>query len=159
MLNCVGVRELRAKPRRRARTVKDQGKKPISNATINRSVVEPLRKLFIRSRTIWRRQFPREPIWRQHRLKEPPERVREPRGDAAKALSAALRPEWRNVNWEAKSITTIGKGGRTVTTPITPHGSRGAPSSSPPGSLGSRSLPAGMSEGSKQHASRRDRHG
>lgn len=125
---------------RRLHTVKGRGKKAVSNATINRSAVEPLRKLFIRARTIWRYQFPREPIWRQHRLKEPPERVRELHGSEADALSGALRPdyepwfrfasatglrlaetllEWSNVNWEARTITTIGKGGRTVSTPIT----------------------------------------
>jgi integrase len=127
---------------RRSHTVKGRGKKALSNATINRSAVEPLRKLFIRARTIWRYQFPREPIWRQHRLKEPPERVRELHGSEANALSAAQRPdyepwfrfasatalrlaetllEWRNVNWDARIITTIGKGGKIISTPITPE--------------------------------------
>ena len=127
---------------RRSHTVKGRGEKLLTPATINRSVVEPLRKLFIRARTIWRYQFPREPIWRRHRLKEPPERVRELHGDEAQALSTALRPdyepwfrfasatglrlaetllEWRNVNWDARTIATTGKGGRPVSTPITPE--------------------------------------
>ena len=112
----------------------------VSPSTVNRSVVEPLRKLFIWARTIRRYQFPHEPIWKHHRLKEPPERVRELHGSEEKALSTALRPDyepwfrfasttglrlaetllkWENVNWAAKSITTIGKGNRVITTPIT----------------------------------------
>jgi hypothetical protein len=46
---------------RRQHTVKGRGKKPVSNATVNRSVVEPLRKLFIRAKTVWRYSFPRDP--------------------------------------------------------------------------------------------------
>ena len=126
---------------RRKQTVKGRGKKTVSPATVNRSVVEPLRKLFIRARTIWRCQFPREPIWRQHRLKEPLEHVRELHASEEAALTGALRPDyepwfwfasatglrlaetlikWENVNWEAKRITTTGKGGKPVGTAITP---------------------------------------
>ncbi len=118
---------------RRQHTVKGRGLKPVSNATVNRSVVEPLRKLFIHAKTVWRYQFPREPLWRKHRLKEPPERVRELHAGEADALAGALRPDfepwfrfasatglrlaetlikWDMVNWEAGSIVTTGKGGR-----------------------------------------------
>ena len=55
---------------RRGHTVKGRGKKALALATVNRSVVEPLRKLFIRARVVWRYQFPREPLWRTHRLKK-----------------------------------------------------------------------------------------
>ena len=127
---------------RRQHTVKGRGKKArSSNATVNRCVVEPLRKLFIRAKTVWRYKFPREPLWRKHRLKEPPERVRELHEGEADALAGALRPDfapwfrfasatglrlaetlirWEHVNWEAKTIVTIGKGGRLVSTPLTP---------------------------------------
>ena len=109
-------------------------------ATVNRSVVEPLRKLFIRARVVWRYQFSREPIWRNHRLKEPAERVRELHASEAEALDSALRQDfepwfkfasatglrlaetlltWDCVNWEARTIVTTGKGGRTVATPLT----------------------------------------
>jgi len=105
----------------------------IAPATVNRSVVEPLRKLFIRARMVWRYQFPREPLWRTHRLKEPVERVRELHANEAAALSSALRPDFEPwfkfasaaglrlaetlitrdcVNWEARTIVTTGKGGR-----------------------------------------------
>jgi integrase len=113
---------------------------PIAPATVNRSVVEPLRKLFIRARVVWRYSFPREPLWRNHRLKEPTERVRELHASESAALNGALRQDfepwfkfasatglrlaetlitWDCVNWEARTIVTTGKGGRHVSTPIT----------------------------------------
>lgn len=125
---------------RRQHTVNGRGKKTIANATVNRSVVEPLRKLFIRARTVWRYQFPREPIWKQYRLKEPPERVRELHAHEADALEAALRSDfepwfrfasatglrlaetlikWEHVNWEAGMVRLSGKRGLPVSTPIT----------------------------------------
>jgi integrase len=125
---------------RRRHTVKGRGQKSISNATVNRSVVEPLRKLFIRARTVWRYQFPLEPIWKQHRLKEPPERVRELHADESMALNKALRQDyepwfqfasatglrlaetllrWEHVNWDARMIRRTGKRGLPVQTPIT----------------------------------------
>jgi hypothetical protein len=79
---------------RRGHTVKGKGKKALSPATVNRSVVEPLRKLFIRARVVWRYQFPREPLWRTHRLKEPVERVRELHASEAAALDGAMRQDF-----------------------------------------------------------------
>jgi integrase len=114
--------------------------RPIAPATVNRSVVEPLRKLFIRARVVWRYSFPREPLWRNHRLKEPTERVRELHASESAALDGALRSDfepwfrfasatglrlaetlitWDCVNWEARAIATTGKGGRMVRTPLT----------------------------------------
>jgi integrase len=114
--------------------------RPIAPATVNRSVVEPLRKLFIRARVVWRYSFPLEPLWRNHRLKEPVERVRELHASESAALDGALRQDfepwfkfasatglrlaetlitWDCVNWEARTIATTGKGGRAVRTPLT----------------------------------------
>jgi hypothetical protein len=94
----------------------------------------------MRAKTVWRYQFPREPLWRNHRLKEPMERMRELHAGEADAPAGALRPDFEpwfrfasatglrlaetlirseNVNWAAKTIVTIGKGGRTVSTPVT----------------------------------------
>jgi hypothetical protein len=121
---------------RRSQTVKGKGKKALAPATVNRSVVEPLRK-FIRAKTVWRHSFPREPLWRTHRLKEPVERVRELHASEAEGLDGALRSDfepwfkfasatglrlaetlisWDCVNWEARTIATRGKAGR-----IGPH--------------------------------------
>lgn len=125
---------------RRGHTAKGRGKKALAPATVNRSVVEPLRKLFIRARVVWRYQFRGEPLWKTHRLKEPVERVRELHASEAVALDAALRQDfqpwfrfasatglrlaetlitWDCVNWEARTIVTRGKGGRPVSTPVT----------------------------------------
>lgn len=133
---------------RRGHTVK--GRKPtkanpvqvIAPATVNRSTTELLKALFTRARKTWRFVFPYEPNWRDHMLKEPEERVRELDTHEAVALDSNIREDyalwfqfarltglrqaetlitWSAVNMSAKRITTIGKGGLKVTTPITPQ--------------------------------------
>ncbi len=112
----------------------------VAPATVNRSTTAVLKKLFTRAK-VWRYQFPCEPSWRSHWLKEPEGRVRELHAAEETALGEAMRGDyapwiefalltglrraetlicWSNVNWAAKTIATTGKGGRTVTTPITP---------------------------------------
>jgi integrase len=113
----------------------------VAPATVNRSVTAVLKKLFTRAKVAWRYQFPREPNWRTHWLKEPQGRVRELHASEETALFEAMRGDyapwvqfalltglrraetlitWDKVNWQAGSITTIGKGRRLVSTPITP---------------------------------------
>ena len=113
----------------------------VANATVNRSATAVLKKLFMRAKRTWRYTFPLEPNWRDHWLKEPEGRVRELQAAEEAALNEAMRGDygpwiefalltglrraetlirWSNVNWEAEQIVTVGKGGRTVTTPITP---------------------------------------
>jgi integrase len=113
----------------------------VGPATVNRSVTHRLCMLLTRARKIWRVALPREPDWAFHRLPEPEGRVRELSAEEETRLFAALREDyvpwitfalltalrleetiirWANVNREAKQITTIGKGGRPVSTPITP---------------------------------------
>lgn len=112
----------------------------IAPATVNRSTIDLLKKIFNRAKRVWRYGFPAEPSWNDHRLDEPKERVRELDADEGDALDEAVRDDyalwlefarltglrrqetlirWSNVNWFAKKITTIGKGGREVSTPIT----------------------------------------
>lgn len=127
--------------RRRKKPRKDDPPAPlISNATVNRSTTEVLKKLFTRART-WGARFPREPKWRDHRLEEPQERVRELVGDERNRLEEATRDDyapffafvhasglrlrecllkWSEVDWGARQIRKKGKGGRLVTAPITP---------------------------------------
>ena len=114
--------------------------KLIAPRTVNASIVL-LKSIFTRAERTWRYSFPFKPIWRDHMLKQPQERVRELDQDEGEALDAAVRDDyalwfefarltglrrnetlirWKNVNIFAKRITTIGKGGKTVTTPITP---------------------------------------
>lgn len=112
----------------------------IAPATVNRSTLLPLRALFGRAQRVWRYQLPHEPIWRDHMLAEPEERVRELSDHEATALDLAIRPDyepwlsfarltglrldetlirWSNVNWEAGLIVTTGKNGKIAKAHIT----------------------------------------
>ncbi len=112
----------------------------IAPATVNRSTTEVLAKIFTRAKRTWRYAFPLEPNWRDHALKEPEERIRELHEGEGEALSEAVRDDyapwlefcrltglrhqetiirWSDVNWSAKTISTVGKGAHLVTTPIT----------------------------------------
>jgi integrase len=111
----------------------------ISNATVNRSTTEVLKKLYTRAKA-WGLRFDREPNWKAHWLAEPQERVRELVGDEDQRLSAATREDyrpffdfarasglrlrecllqWSEVDWDARQIRKPGKGGKLVTVPIT----------------------------------------
>lgn len=122
------------------RNDKDPADAPlISNATVNRSTTEVLKKLFTRAKA-WGVRFDREPDWKAHWLPEAQERVRELVGDEAERLEAATRSDygpffafarasglrlrecllkWSEVDWDARQIRKAGKGGKLVTAPIT----------------------------------------
>ena len=111
----------------------------VTNATVNRSVCEPLRGLLKRARKTWK-QDTAEIEWKQHFLKEAQERVREAtqdeeerllasiRGDYAPALRFALlsgcrRAEivglrWMAVDFFNRVITIKGKGDKTRVIPM-----------------------------------------
>lgn len=112
----------------------------ISSATVNRSTTEVLQKLFTRAKRKWGASFDNEPDWREHMLPETEEHVRELRDDEASKLTLATRQDygpffafarasglrlrecllkWSEIDWGARVITKRGKGGRTVTAPIT----------------------------------------
>lgn len=132
-----GHRVIRAKKRKD----KDPTDAPlISNATVNRSTTEVLKKLFTRAKA-WGVRFDREPNWKAHWLPEPQERVRELVGDEGERLEAATRADygpffnfartsglrlrecllrWPEVDWDARQIRKPGKGGKLVVVPITP---------------------------------------
>lgn len=113
---------------------------PVSHATVNRTITEPLRRLCARARKAWGVHFEREPNWSAHMLAEPQERVRELQAGESAAFTAATREDykpffafarasglrlrecflrWSEVDWDAGQITKPGKGQRRVTTPIT----------------------------------------
>ena len=125
---------------RRGHRVERGGKRGalIGPFTVN-DQTEMLKKLFTRAKT-WGVRFDREPVWRDHWLREPQERVRELVGDEAARLYEATRADytpflafahatglrlnecllvWNEVHWEARQIRKIGKGGKLVTAPIT----------------------------------------
>jgi integrase len=110
----------------------------ISPFTVN-ATTKQLRKLFIRAK-LWGVRFQQEPRWRNHILKEPQERVRELAEHEAEQLAAVTRDDfapffafartsafrlkecllrWAEVDWSARQIRKLGKGGRLVTVPIT----------------------------------------
>lgn len=112
----------------------------LSNATVNRSCTILLKAIFNHAATLGH-HFPRPPQWKKHMLKEPKERVRELDTHEAIALDKSVRDDyalwfefarvtglrrketlikWSAVNVFAKRITTRGKQGKEVHTPITP---------------------------------------
>ena len=111
----------------------------ISPHTVNH-LTEQLRKLFTRAK-LWGVRFEHEPRWTKHLLAVPPERVRELSDDEAERLEAATRADyapffafarasglrltecllrWSEVDWSARQIVKLGKGGARITVPITP---------------------------------------
>ena len=112
----------------------------VTNATVNRTVTEPLKRLFKRAQ-LWGVRFDREPEWKRLILPEPQERVRELDSCESDQLNAAMRADyepffafacatglrlrecilrWDEVDWRARQIVKTGKGGKRVTIPITP---------------------------------------
>lgn len=126
---------------RRGHHVKDDSKRPlVQPATVNRTTVDLLRKLFTRARKKWGQRFDHEPDWKEHRLKERGERVRELKADEEArvhevltdgyrdlwrfALASGLRLaecflRWDQIDWRAKTITVTQKGSRPHTIPLT----------------------------------------
>jgi integrase len=120
---------------RRGHRVRD---KLVSPFTVN-ATTKQVRKLFVRAK-LWGVRFNHEPRWSQHLLKEPQERVRKLAEHEAARLDAVIRDDlspffafarasglrlhecllrWDEVKWGVRQIIKPGKGGKTVTVPIT----------------------------------------
>jgi integrase len=123
--------------------VKDKSGKGVplvSAATVNRSTTQVLQKLFTRGKKAWGLRFEHEPNWRQHRLRESEERVRELKVEEGQRIDLSTRADytpffdfarasglrlsecllrWSEVDWSAGQIRKLGKGGKTVVAPIT----------------------------------------
>lgn len=111
----------------------------VSNATVNRTVTELLRRLFIRARDQWEQDVPRIE-WKKLMLPEPKERIKslktheEPklmemmRDDYLPAIQFALKSGFRkhevvnlkktDIDWGNRTISVIGKGGKADTIPL-----------------------------------------
>ena len=110
----------------------------VSPFTVN-ATVEQLRKLFTRAK-LWTVRFDHEPRWVKYLLPVPAERVRELSDAEAERLEQHIRADyapifafaratglrlsecllrWDEVDWSAKQIRTLGKGGKMVTAHIT----------------------------------------
>lgn len=123
-----------------ARAVARRRGEGVSNATVNRSVTQPMRAILRRAGKTWK-QTVADIDWKDHFLPEPQERVREAtvdeeaklmasiRGDYAPALRFAIltgcrRAEivglhWRTVDFFNREITVTGKGDRSRVIPMT----------------------------------------
>ena len=118
---------------------KENRTKRVSPATVNRTATEPLRKVMVRARRVWK--VPVQEIdWSQHMLPEPKERVREASVGEEKAIMAPLdrgyedaaellfadgcrRMEvvglkWPMVDFFGRQYTVIGKRGKSRTIPM-----------------------------------------
>lgn len=123
-----------------ARLVAKRRGEGVSNATVNRSVCEPMRAILKRARRTWK-QSVEEISWKDHFLREAQERIREAtpdeerrllsamRGDYAPALRFALLTgcrraeivglQWTAVDFFNQQITVHGKGDKKRIIPMT----------------------------------------
>jgi integrase len=112
----------------------------VSNATVNRSVCEPLRAVLKRAGKTWK-QSVQDIDWRSHVLNESQERVREATPGEETKLIAAMRPDyrpvvqfailtgcrmneilglkWAKVDFFNRQFTVFGKGDKSRTIPMT----------------------------------------
>ncbi|PVE24108.1 hypothetical protein DC522_12520 [Microvirga sp. KLBC 81] len=70
--------------------------KLVKPSTVNRTVVEPLRRVMNRAALIWREPMP-QINWKIHRLKEDSERVRELRAEEEQDLFTHLREDYHPI--------------------------------------------------------------
>lgn len=123
------VAERRAEPV--ARRVKTH--KIVEPATVNRTTVDVMRKIFTYAKDVLKVTSPNEPRWSKHKLKERGEMIRELRPSEEERFRAALWPgyrdtfayalasgmrldncllRWSEVDFEIGQIVVIQKGGR-----------------------------------------------
>lgn len=119
--------------------------KLVEPATVNRSVTGRLMAIFTRARTIWLKgiqvPFPNEPVWAEHKLEEPKERVRISTQEEHDALRSVINMDYElvrvfaiatglrmdnclikksQINTALGFVTVIGKGNKTINQPLTP---------------------------------------
>ncbi|TGT72967.1 site-specific integrase [bacterium M00.F.Ca.ET.159.01.1.1] len=115
-------------------------RKRVSNATVNRTVTQPLREILLRARNTWRARTA-DVDWSKHLLDEPKERVREASAGEEAAIMAELARgydvavefaflngcrrmeilglEWSRVDFFGRRFTVIGKGNKARVIPMT----------------------------------------
>lgn len=112
----------------------------VSNATVNRTVTEPLRRVLRRAASAWEQTVPTI-RWGEHVLDEPKERVRELKAGEEARLRAALPADygvvfsfallsgcrlgecvglkWEDIDWGNREIVIRGKGETVASIPLT----------------------------------------
>lgn len=127
--------------RRRAMMTRGKKPRPITNATVNRTCTEPMRKVLNRARDVWGQTVPAI-RWRTHMLPEPREIVRELALDEEDKLLEAVRDDylplfrfalltglrasecmkltWADIDWGNRLIRVHGKGGKIANIPLEP---------------------------------------
>lgn len=111
----------------------------VSNATVNRTVTEPLRRIMRRAEDAWDQKVPKI-NWHKHLLEEPKERTRELSRTEEENVFKALPDDyqtvvrfallsgfrlaecvglkWSDIDWHARTISVVGKGGKPATIPL-----------------------------------------
>lgn len=103
--------------RRAGETVGKKNPRLVKPATVNRQILEPMKRLMRRARRVWKVSVDVEDIdWAALALKEPKERVREFTADEAEAFWKALRPDYVPLVWflgrrgfRVNSVLAMGK--------------------------------------------------
>lgn len=135
----VARRRAETKPTNRKKKTATPPKR-VGPATVNRTMTEPLRKVYNRAKNVWKAKVG-DVTWRTHLLPEPRERVREASRDEQAAImerlsrgydaavdfafaSGCRRMEvvglvWARVDFGNKQFTVIGKGGKSRIIPMT----------------------------------------
>lgn len=86
--------------RRACETYGKRNPRLVSKATVNRQIIEPMRRLLWRAKRSWGVSVdPSEIHWREILLREPIERVRELSGEEADAFWSELRPDYHPLLW------------------------------------------------------------
>ena len=126
--------------RRVAELVTKRRAEGVSNATVNRTVTEPLRRVLRRAAAAWDQTGLPAIAWKEHLLAEPKERVRELKAEEETRIFAGLRADyhpvvafallsgcrlaecvglkWSDIDWGGRAITIRGKGGVVDTIPL-----------------------------------------
>lgn len=117
----------------------DKRNQLVTNATVNRTCTEQLRKILIRAEQMWNVKV-QKILWTQHMLKEPQERVREASPNEEARISGSLSPgydvafefamlagcrlmeivglTWHDVDFFTRQFTVTGKNGHSRTIPM-----------------------------------------
>ena len=143
LLNITGDLVAKIVAKRRGEKSKNGGKL-VTNATVNRTVTEPLRRLLSRAAD-WGVRFDHRIEWKRFTLPEPQERVRELASVEADRIDLAMRDDyepffafaratglrlrecfltWSEVDWESRQIIKTGKGGAAYHHPANPYCAR-----------------------------------